>query len=482
MAEANPIWDIRIGTIVRASIPAILNNAAAPLAEVLQLAVCGRSAEGTSAVAAFSAVNAVTSFVANVMNFLVVVVMARVGHALGARQWAVLDATVRAALTAAAAIGGACALALWLLRLQVLTFMSLSPSVGRARELALLYLPYALLRVPALLLLRAASSTLVGYQRLLTASTINTLLALADGTAFALIIGQLERDIGVAGAARAVTCAIAAVSATAAVLLFPPSQAVAVGDGIGSIGGNVAPEPPPEPPPPKPLLRLAFDSANVFVRSLLLSGSILALSAAAAALGTDALAAHAVVMQLWMVTSYVVDGFADVGTMLGSRLVGGGQLGAMRSLTRALALLGVTTGALAAALLALLRQELVGVFTRPDATRTRRMLTSVWPLLSVMQLTNAVVFVYDGVLYATQSYAYMRSALLLGSSLVFAPALAAAAVWGHSLVWLWAAKSALNGWRCLTALYRIHVMLWPQWREGRERTPAALVTSPTALL
>ena len=37
-------------------------------------------------------------------------------------------------------------------------------------------------------------------------------------------------------------------------------------------------------------------------------------------LGTEALAAHSIVAQLWMLTSYIVDGFATAGTILGSRL------------------------------------------------------------------------------------------------------------------------------------------------------------------
>jgi Na+-driven multidrug efflux pump len=45
-------------------------------------------------------------------------------------------------------------------------------------------------------------------------------------------------------------------------------------------------------------------------------------AAAASRLGTSALAAHAVVSQLWLLTSYFVDGFAVAGTVLGSRLAG----------------------------------------------------------------------------------------------------------------------------------------------------------------
>lgn len=42
--------------------------------------------------------------------------------------------------------------------------------------------------------------------------------------------------------------------------------------------------------------------------------------AVASRLGTSALAAHQIVAQLWLLTSYVTDGFAVAGTVLGSRL------------------------------------------------------------------------------------------------------------------------------------------------------------------
>lgn len=47
--------------------------------------------------------------------------------------------------------------------------------------------------------------------------------------------------------------------------------------------------------------------------------------AVASRLGTAALAAHQIVAQLWLLTSYVVDGFAVAGTVLGSRLASQGK-------------------------------------------------------------------------------------------------------------------------------------------------------------
>ena len=171
------------------------------------------------------------------------------------------------------------------------------------------------------------------------------------------------------------------------------------------------------------------------------------------------------VFQLWMVTSYIVDGFADVGTMVGARLLGAGERPPMRRLTLRLAMLGAVTGLAAAALLAALYTPLVRAFTRDAATTA--LLATVWPLLCALQPINALVFVYDGLLYATRSFSFVRNALLLGVLLIFAPALTVCRIEApDSLLAIWGAKAALNAWRCLSALWRIHAQLWRTWVDA----------------
>ncbi len=57
-------------------------------------------------------------------------------------------------------------------------------------------------------------------------------------------------------------------------------------------------------------VRVLFHAQATFFLALSVAGR----------LGTAALAAHQVVAQLWLLTSYVVDGFAVAATVLGSRL------------------------------------------------------------------------------------------------------------------------------------------------------------------
>merc|ERR1712070_1236401 len=116
--------------------------------------------------------------------------------------------------------------------------------------------------------------------------------------------------------------------------------------------------------------------------------------------------------------------------MLGARLLGADSRRhvLMRALTLRLLALGVVTGVCAAVAMGSLRPQLAGLFTR-DA-HVKALLYTAWPLLCALQPINAAVFVYDGLLYATRSFGFVMKALAVGALGVFAPALAAALVWG----------------------------------------------------
>ena len=184
----------------------------------------------------------------------------------------------------------------------------------------------------------------MGYQRVRLASGLNAGLAAADTLGFYVALHVAHLELRAVGIVALCTCSAAAIFAILAVLSLPPEPSVRVccgtsgsggegGDGCGAAAASLA--------------SLARDSLNVLIRSLLLSSSVLTLTVASAPLGTATLNASAIVLQLWMLTSYFVDGFADVGTMVGSRLLGAGESRALRTLTAILAALGIGVGLLA---------------------------------------------------------------------------------------------------------------------------------------
>lgn len=62
------------------------------------------------------------------------------------------------------------------------------------------------------------------------------------------------------------------------------------------------------------------DGSNMLVRSTLLQATFIAVTICVSRMGPSTLAAHQVIAQVWLLTSYIVDGFAAAGTVLGSRL------------------------------------------------------------------------------------------------------------------------------------------------------------------
>lgn len=117
---------------------------------------------------------------------------------------------------------------------------------------------------------------------------------------------------------------------------------------------------------------------------------------------------------------------------------------------------GLVSGVAAGAAFALQRDRIIGAFTA-DAS-VAAVLSKTWWVLVASQPVNSLTFVYDGLMYASQHFGYVRNYMLAGFLLVFAPLLALAVVTLRTLWGVWLAKAALNVWRAGGAAYLVHVL------------------------
>jgi Na+-driven multidrug efflux pump len=214
----------------------------------------------------------------------------------------------------------------------------------------------------------------------------------------------------------------------------------------------------------------------MFIRSFLLQGTFFAaMIVASRELGPYGLAAHNVVCQLWMLSSYLVDGFATAGTVLGARLAGVAAAAAaagrdpksvalpsLRSICARLLLLGGAFGCAFAAALFALRDAVAAAFTRDPAVVAALVAPDVWRTLCLAQPLNALVFVYDGLVYAFQDFGYVRELMEVGVGYAFLPSLAWIAAGrrgGATLGAVWKCKVGLNAWRAVGLAARVHLWL-----------------------
>ena len=464
------------------SFSGIVAESSFQIALLVELALIA-NALGAPAVAAYAAVVATVDFVGGIFNFFVTVTMSQVANALGAEAWADVASRFRVALLASAAVGVIAALGLLALEQPLFRLMGLTPAV-RAAATEIYCLRVALL--PLVMVQRVCVGLLVGFQCMRVAALRALLVALLEVASQWLALRTFNAGLWGAALGSVVAASIGVALSLGLVFVTAPrgvsaliccrccrcqgSSAVAGGELTeGAESGRVSrAERADDDAAGRSALCDYWHAAHaVTVRSLLLSGSVWSMSVVASNVGAAALASHRIVLSLWMVTSYVCDGYANIGTMIGAKLIGARRAAEMRVLRNFLVAFGLTTGLLAAAALAARGADIIAIYTprwtahggdaaAGDARAMRSALESVWPLLCGMQAVNALVFVYDGLMYATQNWAYVRNLMAVACILVYAPLLALGSALAPSLRAVWIAKAALNSVRFIGAYYLLH--------------------------
>ena len=214
------------------------------------------------------------------------------------------------------------------------------------------------------------------------------------------------------------------------------------------------------------------DALNMFGRSILLQLSFfIAMIVASRKLPVAGLAAHHLTAQLWLVCSYIVDGFATIGTIYGSRLYSIKSIKKLRSLTVRLLSYGVSLSFFFCVIFLAFGTAARKLFVGDELTNYY--LGKTWMLVTFAQPVNAVVFVLDGLMYATKSFAFAREVMVAGVGVVFLPTILSATLIndGNSnsgakvIARVWTAKLALNVWRMLFLSGR--VFFWILKEEDR---------------
>mgnify|MGYP002877950466 CR=1 FL=1 len=497
--------------VAKLSAQGLALNAAAPVALLVQAAVVGR--ESGALLAAFAAVTSAVSLVGVVFNFLSDGITAKVSEAVGRRQWRRVAQLTRWSLSAALGLGLACSAVLFALEGAVFLSVLVPAEVeGAARQ----FYAVKALSMPVVLLQMASSGVLSGYQHLGLASGINVARGLLDilGTVAVVSIGGSLVDLGVSSliaSGAALVAGLLALEKRAPVgapetfragfrarsrlrrgleeslLAEGAIEGLEGGTGLGRAGerraagsagsGGGAGRGRGREPEEEGFWDFVGDGLNMVLRTLLLTSSFYAAAAFASRVPEpdaavhgrgSALAAHGIVVQLWILQSYITDGIASVGTMVGGKLYGAGTPTSkqyFRILTRRLLLLGLAFGLGSVLFLTLFRGPIISIFTREgDASygAILAFLDQVWPVLVAMQPINCFVFVYDGLIYALQRFTYIRNVMVSGFFLVFFPILAYGTYRTHSLLAIWLAKSALNVWRLMGLAGEIHVRVLHQ--------------------
>jgi putative MATE family efflux protein len=310
---------------------------------------------------------------------------------------------------------------------------------GAVREHALAYFRISMAGVPALTLVLAGTGYLRGLQ------DTRTPLVVAIGTATANVVLEawfvLGLDWGVAG------------SAWSTVLV----QAVGAAVYVRVVARDVRENDVPVRPDRRALTAFTKVSADLFLRTAGLRAALVVATAVATRIGTDDVAAHQVVFEIWNLCALVLDSIAIAAQAMVGRYLGAGDLMAARAATRRMLEMALAAGALFAVILVALRPLLPDLFT--DDTRVATLATFLLVHVALMQPVSGVVFALDGILIGAGDLRFLAWAMA-GAAVAFIPAALAVLALDLGIGWLWGAFWLLQVVRLTTLLTRWRGDAW----------------------
>lgn len=180
------------------------------------------------------------------------------------------------------------------------------------------------------------------------------------------------------------------------------------------------------------LARFFHVNRDIFLRTLCLVAVTTAFTSAGASQGDLVLAANALLMQFFMLFSYVMDGFAYAGEALGGRFYGARDLPALYRLTRSLFLWGTTLALAFTLLYAVGGTSLLRLLT--DQADVAATASRFLPYAVAVPLLGFAAFLLDGLFIGTTSTRAMLLSMLVASAAFFTcHALLASSLGNHAL-------------------------------------------------
>ncbi|MFV0493863.1 MATE family efflux transporter [Mycobacterium sp.] len=199
---------------------------------------------------------------------------------------------------------------------------------------------------------------------------------------------------------------------------------------------------------------------DLILRTLAFQACYVSAAAVAARFGAAALAAHQIVLQLWMFLALILDSLAIAAQSLVGAALGAGDVAHAKWVAWRVSAFSLLAAGLLAGALAVGSTVLPGLFTN-----TASVLAAIevpWWFLVAQLPCAGVVFALDGVLLGAGDAAFMRTATVVSALVGFLPLIWLALAYGWGLAGIWAGLSVFVvlrlvfvGWRTLSGRWAV---------------------------
>ena len=404
------------------SLPSILASLLEPLASLVDTALVGRMQ--TEWLGALAIGTIILSSFTWMFNFLVHATTQGISSADTPPTHSLLRERICICLAVGVGVGLVSALGLWIFRFPLYQL------AGADRELIPLVDGYFSVRIlghPLIILYATALSILRGLGRVQTGFVL-TALTTAINIATSWFFLYVART-GLSGAAWGTLIAhLSGCLISLAVILSIPR--------IHGFWNDLSFD-------KKNWFHFGKNSGNIFLRTSCLSFIFFFANHSAAKQGVTALAAHQILLQVYLLSSYFTDGIAVSANIIGSNTLASGDIPRLQSAYRRLLHMGLLVGFLFGLFYWLGQNHILGLFSL-DAEVLAMSLT-IWPLLVFTQPLSSLSFTYDGLMFGLEAFSCLRTHIIIATVFIFLPI----ALYCPSLDCIWGGIVAVNLYRTL---------------------------------
>lgn len=180
-----------------------------------------------------------------------------------------------------------------------------------------------------------------------------------------------------------------------------------------------------------------FFSVNrdIFIRTLCLIFTFSFFTAKSAEFGNVILAANSILLQLWMIVSYGIDGFAYAAESLIGRYTGSDQQKRVNLAVKYCFLWGTGIGVLASLTYAFFDVQILRLFTDQQNVIDAAMAYFLWTIAG--PTVSSFSYIWDGIFIGATATAPMRDSMMIATLAVFLPAYGiGVSFFGNHALWL----------------------------------------------
>lgn len=421
--------------ILRLAVPNIISNITIPLLGMVDLAIIGRLGDD-SLIGGMAIGTTIFNFLYWNFSFLRMGTSGFAAQAYGARNLSEAARTlVRAALVALAISVIIVALQL---PINALAMRVMEGSDG-VEQAASRYFLMRIWAAPATLMLNVMTGWFIGMQNSRTPMWIAIVINVINVVMSLLAVWVF--DMGIAGVALGTVIAQWSGLVMALVIVWRNYGRIFSRERLGSLRSIMA---------PKVMGRFFRVNRDIFLRTICLVAVFTYFTIASSAMGDTLLSVNTLMLQLFTLFSYMMDGFAYAGEALSGRYYGARNTPMLHRAVRALLWWGVGVMAIFTVIYGLWAPQILSLFTPSVAILTAAGEYALWAAL--VPVCSFLAFTLDGIIvgitatYIMRNAMFAATALFFGAYFVLTPAMGNNGLWVAFLLFLLARGVGQMGW------------------------------------